>query len=280
MTDDREREPAMQPDDAMTVALNVSDLTVSLNAPGLTADVSDLQRTQRLPVRRPPEPKVADTQRLDQQRPDQTMLYTDDGHAHAPTVVGGALAPTVNLAEVRGTDEIAPLGPGEYRHFGPGIPAPPTNRVPSQAAAVWHGEPPTAAEPRRRRALLGGWLLPILVLIVVLAVLYWFRMGTPVSVTGATARAQPSAVSCGDTATVIGTMQTNGGSGTVSYQWKRSDGTESAVLQQHFAKGTHQTSVTLLWTFSGRGSVQATATLDVLTPNVASASTTFSYACK
>ena len=133
---------------------------------------------------------------------------------------------------------------------------------------------------RSHRRALRGWLLPIIVLIAVLAILAWFNLGKPIAVTGATARAQSSALTCGETATITGTLQTNGEPGTVTYQWTRSDGTKSAELEQHFVKGTRQADVSLLWSFSGQGSVQATATLDVLSPNAASASTEFSYTCK
>jgi hypothetical protein len=53
----------------------------------------------------------------------------------------------------------------------------------------------------------------------------------------------------------------------------------SDVLEQQVAKGAHQVDVSLLWTFNGAGSVQATATLDVLSPTTVTAATTFDYTC-
>lgn len=219
-------------------------------------------------------------QPLTQQMPplDRTAFYTDDREADAPTMVGGPLAPTYNIAEARGTDEIRPLGPGEYRHFGPGVPgAAAVGAV--GAGAAWRGEVPVAEPKRKRRK--GGWLLATIVLIVVLAILaWWYKFGAPIKVTAATAHAQTASVTCGQTETIIGTLTTNGDAGTVTYQWTRSDGTQSAQLQQHFAKGEHSANVSLLWTFSGQGTVNATATLNVISPSSTTAATSFTYSCK
>jgi hypothetical protein len=210
--------------------------------------------------------------------------------SHIATVLGGPLAPTVAVGPAivwapyepvpdEGAEPLRELSPGEYLHFGPGVPVPSVSTT-GHAGEIWRGDVPAAEEPRRRRWLLGGWLLPIIVLIVVLAILAWMRFGRPIAVTGAQAHAQSTTIGCGDTATITGTLQTNGQAGTVSYQWQRSDGTQSAVLQQRFAKGTHQVNVALLWTFSGDGNIHAIATLDVLTPNAVSASTSFTYTCE
>ena len=251
----------MPSDDASTVPLSASDLTVNLDATLLTRQLAE------------------------QTQVDQTLLYTVSGteaapapdQADAPTELGGPLAPTAQVAQALPAAP-APLGPGEFLHFGPGVPAPSTTGT-GQAGAIWRGEAAPPAEPERRR-FRRGWLLPILVLIIVLAILAWLRLSTPIAVTGATARAQLASVTCGATETIIGNLETNGEPGTVTYVWKRSDGTESADLQQHFTKGMKQATVSLMWTFSGQGSLQATATLVVLSSGTASASTTFGYLCK
>jgi len=276
-------------------------VTIERSEPALTVD---LEATQQTPLRAPkPLAQVAvDQTVLDPAPLDQTMALPiarpvqaqepapSPEQAHIATVLGGPLAPTVAVGPAvvwapyapvpdEGAEPLRELSPGEYLHFGPGVPVPSVSST-GQAGAIWRGDVAPEAEPRRRRWLLRGWLLPIIVLIVVLAILAWMRFGHPIAVTGAQARAQSTTIGCGDTATITGTLQTNGEAGTVSYQWQRSDGTQSAVLQQRFAKGTHQVNVALLWTFSGDGNIHATATLDVLSPNAVSASTSFTYTCE
>jgi hypothetical protein len=265
------QEPAASPDQSHTVALPVAG---------------------RVPVQEPaasPEQLHTVVLPVVGQVPTQILAPSPE-QSHIATVLGGPLAPTVAVGPAvvwapyepvpeEGAEPLGELSPGEYLHFGPGVPAPSVSTT-GHAGEIWRGDVPAAEEPRRRRWLLGGWLLPIIVLIVVLAILAWMRFGHPIAVTGAQAHAQSTTIGCGDTATITGTLQTNGEAGTVSYQWQRSDGTQSAVLQQRFAKGTHQVNVALLWTFSGDGNIHATATLDVLTPNAVSASTSFTYTCE
>jgi hypothetical protein len=211
-------------------------------------------------------------QPLAQAQPPQPQAQAQPGAFAAPT-------PTLRFDEIQAVGDDQPLNPGEYRHFGPGVPAQPGAQ--SRAATVWRGESPPAPQgrPKRRRAF-AGWLLALAVFGIVLGILAWFYyFGAPVKVTGATVKGPGSTVACGQTATITGTLQTNGDTGTVTYQWKRSDGTQSNVLTQHFNKGTHQASVVLLWTFNGQGSLKATATLDVISPDPTSSAATFDYAC-
>ncbi|MDH6108878.1 hypothetical protein P3T36_002242 [Kitasatospora sp. MAP12-15] len=177
--------------------------------------------------------------------------------------------------------------PDELRRFGPGVPALAVP-VPALAAAVWHGDATLAdgsdAAPaptaRRRRRALGGWLLPAAVLLAVLAFLAWQRYAPAVQVTGVAVHTDPAGPGCNGTAVVTGTLQTDGGTGTVRYRWERSDGTLSDDLSQPIAKGSKHTDVVLRWTFDGHGSMRATATLDVLSPQSLSAATTFTYTCQ
>jgi hypothetical protein len=157
-----------------------------------------------------------------------------------------------------------------------------------RVADVWHGtvSPSTDARSgivaqgrRPRRRVLGGWLLPAVVLIAVLAYLAWQRYAPTLAVTGATVHTDSAGPACDGTATVTGTLDTNGVAGSVSYRWKRSDGTVSGILQQRVPRGAHRTDVVLRWTFDGHGSVRATATLEVLSPDPTAASATFTYAC-
>lgn len=168
--------------------------------------------------------------------------------------------------------------PGELRRFGPGVPVPAPTHDMSQAAAIWRGDPQPADTKRRRRRLT-TWLLPLLVLIAVLAILLWQHSGSPLTVNGASVSASSPSLTCGGTATVTATIRTNGASGTITYRWRRSDGTISDTLRQQVSKGSNSVQVVLLWSFHGQGSINATATLDVLSPNQLSAATTFAYAC-
>ncbi|WP_055523846.1 hypothetical protein [Streptomyces graminilatus] len=182
------------------------------------------------------------------------------------------------------TEPVAP-GAGETHRFGPGVPTP-TDTTDDRVASVWHGTVSPGARSgnvaqgrRPRRRVLGGWLLPAVVLIAVPAYLAWQRHAPALTVTGATVRTDSAGPACDGTATVTGTLFTNGPAGTVSYRWKRSDGTVSGMLEQQVARGSHRTDVVLRWTFDGHGTLRATATLEVLAPDPTAASATFTYAC-
>lgn len=206
-------------------------------------------------------------------------MSSQESHWSAPeteaiTVVSTANQPTINLA---------PPGPGELLRFGPGVPVPAVTEDLSQAAAVWRGEAlvddGAHARSRRRRRRLLGWLLPLLVLLVVLAILLWQRSGPQPTVNGASVTASPQNVTCNGTANINGTLHTNGASGTITYRWRRSDGTISDTLRQQVTKGSADVHVVLLWSFNGKGTLHATATLEVLSPSPISAAADFTYTC-
>lgn len=71
-----------------------------------------------------------------------------------------------------------------------------------------------------------------------------------------------------------------GGAGTVRYRWRRSDGTDSGVLTQPVPNGRRSTDVVLRWTFQGKGTMQATATLEIVGPGSGSATVAFPYTCR
>jgi hypothetical protein len=171
---------------------------------------------------------------------------------------------------------------GELLRFGPGVPVPAATTDLSQAAAIWRGQArpidDDAARRRRRRRLV-SWLLPVLVLLAVLAILLWQRSGSSLTVTDAAVHAASPSLTCDGTATITATIHTNGANGAITYRWRRSDGTTSDTLRQQTTKGSTDVHVVLLWSFHGHGSLNATATLDVLSPSQLSASTTFAYAC-
>ncbi|MFC6594014.1 hypothetical protein [Kitasatospora paranensis] len=187
-------------------------------------------------------------------------------------------APGVARAPAAPEPPVLPAAPAAdegLRRFGPG--------VPPQAAAVWHGTAaaapvPVPEAPRRRRRWL---LLPLVLLIAVLAWFGWERYGRPAAVTGVSVRTDNArGPGCDGTAVVTGTLATDGGAGTVRYRWRRSDGTDSGVLTQAVPSGRATTEVVLRWTFQGKGAMQATATLEVVTPGSGQASVSFPYTCR
>ncbi|MER5640593.1 hypothetical protein ABT095_27050 [Kitasatospora sp. NPDC002227] len=191
-------------------------------------------------------------------------------------------APAVAQPEPEPAEATGEPGADGLRRFGPGVPGA-AGEVPALAAAVWHGTvrpgEPTEAEapkPRRRRR---WWLLPLVVLLAVLGWLFWQGSAKPLSVTAVSVRTDQGGPSCDGTETVTGTLRTEGRGGTVTYRWRRSDGTVSADMAQPVPKGSHQTDVTLRWTFEGKGTMAATATLEVLSPDSRSASAAFTYTC-
>lgn len=271
---------AKQPDDAVTVPLGAAQPTVPLGAALPTVPLDAALPTVPLGVLQ--QTVQLHTDARTEQVSDPAPTATEATGASVTVAVTRPWTPTsvlepVPAADTRPAAEIPRPGPGEYLRFGPGVPAAaPAER--SRAAATWRGEA-LPEEPGRRRRAWTRWILPFLVLLAVLAVLLWQRVGDPIAVTGLTVHTEVATVSCGETATVTGVLRTNGAAGTITYQWKRSDGTVSDQLRQQVAKGAKQVDVVLLWQFSGQGDLRPTATLDILSPGSAHASTTFGYAC-
>ncbi len=109
---------------------------------------------------------------------------------------------------------------------------------------------------------------------------WWERLHNKVMVSSvAVAPAQLFDGKCNVQFDIVGTITTNGKAGTISYQWLRSDGQNSGTLTQTVASGQTSTAVHLYWKFTGEGSMNASATLHVLTPTVTDGSTRFRYSC-
>ncbi|MFD0568346.1 hypothetical protein ACFQ0T_02470 [Kitasatospora gansuensis] len=158
--------------------------------------------------------------------------------------------------------------PDGLRRFGPG--------VPPQAAAVWHG---TAEPPRKRRWR--RWLLLPLLLALLAALGYWAwqQYGRPMVVDSVAVSTEPAPLGCEGTQVIRATLATDGGGGDLRYRWRRSDGTDSGELTQHIARGHRSTELVLRWSFHGQGSMDATATLELLAPEAHTAGVSFTYAC-
>jgi hypothetical protein len=156
--------------------------------------------------------------------------------------------------------------------FGPGV----VNRPP--AWRVSESRKRRRRRRGRRRAIASG--LVTLGLLAGVGGYLWWQRQNPLEVTAAVvAPAQPPGDQCDVTVDVVGTVQTNGRRGTITYQWIRSDGEASAVLDQSVPDGDASTQVHLFWTFSGEGSYRATATLKILAPTPMETSGEFTYAC-
>lgn len=179
-----------------------------------------------------------------------------------------------------------------YVHFGPGVPVA-ASPPPDRATAIWRGTTEggegasgtAAAATTVRTPRSGGqrWILPLTVLILVVAVVLYFLFGRSsptMSVSGVTVHTSSAKVTCSGQETLTGVITTDGGAGTLDYQWVRSDGTKSDLLHQVVNSGDKVVDVTLVWNFEGTGSLHATAVLDILGPGTArSASASFDYSC-
>ncbi|GGX06128.1 hypothetical protein GCM10010297_29610 [Streptomyces malachitofuscus] len=158
---------------------------------------------------------------------------------------------------------------GAVLRFGPGV-----QRALAHRTARTPLPPPS---PPRRRGL-RRHALPALVVLAVLVLLAWQRVG-PLTVRAATVTAPPAAVECDGTADLVGTVTTNGRPGTLTYRWVRSDGTASDVLREEVARGQRQARLHLLWTFEGPGRYEAKAELRILSPSDRTATASLTYDC-
>jgi serine/threonine-protein kinase len=159
--------------------------------------------------------------------------------------------------------------------FGPGISSSPP--------PGWSQDRQQTPQRPRRRNLMRQTLFSALTTgLVVAGILYYLaNHHTPrLQVLGASvAAAGGPTQSCNATVDVVGTIQTNGGDGVISYRWSRSDADETDTLTQNVSSGTPVKKVHLLWKISGSGNYLATATLRILGPNPAQATGSFTYKC-
>jgi len=174
----------------------------------------------------------------------------------------------------------------EMIRFGRGVATP---RAPQQTIAApapaWQGStapyPITRRPNQTRRRVISILSGALTVVLLALVGYYIVQRLTPLQLTGiAVGVAQPLGNSCDVQVDVVGNVTSNGGSGTFTYRWVRSDGAATGVFTQAVSFGTEATQVHLLWKFSGKGTLKAKATLQILTPQLAEASTEFTYNCK
>ena len=163
---------------------------------------------------------------------------------------------------------------GTVLRFGPGV----TAAVARRTDRTLHAPPPAPAPPHRTRRL-RRHALPAVVLICVIALLAWQRLGPPLTVGTVRVTARPAALPCDGTADIVGLVTTNGRPGTLSYRWTRSDGTASGVLREVLVRGRKQARLHLLWTFQGRGRYAARAELHLMSPVNRTVVTSVTYDC-
>lgn len=175
----------------------------------------------------------------------------------------------------------------EVLRFGRGVaPLPQPQRRPPLADTGWAGDLPEPRRPARRRRPWRARILGIMSTIVTLVLLAWVgyqivQRLIPLRVGGVTvALSEPLGDKCDVQAKVVGTIRTNGAAGTISYRWITSDGKTTAILNEQVNLGTSQVQVPLLWTFSGKSTIRAKATLHILSPSETQAATEFTYSCK
>ena len=219
---------------------------------------------------------------------DETVALADETVALAPETVALA-AETVALADATAPADTAADTAADattYVRFGPGVPMP-KPPAPDRATALWRGEVGAAgpgADPAltwRRRTQ--RWILPLTVLILVIAALIYYLWGrgagNPLTVEGANVQVSERSVGCGGTERLTAVIPTNGSAGTIAYRWLRSDGTSSELLTQQVTSGERQVSVALDWSFDGRGTIDASATISILSPQAEKATAFFQYHC-
>lgn len=174
-------------------------------------------------------------------------------------------------------------GPGERSaivRYGPGVPAVlPEGAAGPTAEEVWRRELPGE---RRRRRRGQAWRIVSLVvsaaLIVASAVVIYLRLHhPPLKITGVSIARR---VKSGCTAEVTALIRTNGGPGTIAYEWQFTPSLEAAQsLRQSVAAGQSQVYLTEELEGQGHGSLTQTVTLRVLSPGQGSASVPVDISC-
>ncbi|WP_433445845.1 hypothetical protein ACQPXS_47605 (plasmid) [Streptomyces sp. CA-142005] len=172
-------------------------------------------------------------------------------------------------------DESATTAPDRVEdtvlRFGPGVTAAAAHRI--------HSTLPVTPPPGPRSGL-RRYALTALVFLCVLAFLAWQRLGPSVEVRDVSVATRPAKLGCGETAQILAQVTTNGRPGTFTYRWFRSDGTSSDVLRERLPRGQRHATLSLRWTFEGKGHHAGRAELRVLTPSVHTAVTRLTYDCR
>ncbi|MEU0962825.1 hypothetical protein ABZ328_25270 [Micromonospora aurantiaca] len=200
----------------------------------------------------------------------QPTAVPHQGHTTGTAATGAGAYPdrTGHARAVSGV----PAPGGELR-FGPGVPATPPPAPP------WPTAPPIRPRPAWRRVVSVLSTLLTVVLLLTVGLYLWQRL-RPLEVEGVTvAVPRPAGVACDVTVDVVATVRTNGRGGTIRYQWFRSDAPPGAVLTERVGSGQQTAALTLKWTFTGVGTTTGIATVNIVEPTTAQASTRVVYRC-
>lgn len=141
---------------------------------------------------------------------------------------------------------------------------------------------PSARRSHRRpsKAPLQRFWFALLLLLFSIGFLGWrFWLAPPLNIQGTSFDSPLERLTCGETAQIVATINTNGAEGVIRYQWVRSDGTSSSKLRETLPRGTESVQVHTSWSFSGPGKRKAWATLKFIEPKAEAATTTVMYSC-
>ncbi|WP_406425163.1 hypothetical protein [Streptomyces sp. NBC_01589] len=199
-----------------------------------------------------------------------TATVPEQGEPPVTVPVGGFTGPRWQASPATVPDRVE----GTVLRFGPGVTAATAHRIHSTLPVTPPPPPPVPRSGLRRYAL------PALVFLCVLAFLAWQRLGPSVEVRDVSVTARPAELGCGETAQILAQVTTNGRPGTFTYRWFRSDGTSSDVLRERLPRGGRHATLSLRWTFEGKGHRAGRAELRVLTPSVHTAVTRLTYDCR
>jgi serine/threonine-protein kinase len=145
---------------------------------------------------------------------------------------------------------------------------------------AWPGT--VKARTKRRKPRWRGLVSSLITLAIVggIGFYVWHRNQTqPLKVSSVKVALAGQPKNCASTVELTGTIVTNGKGGQITYQWTQNGNAQSAATVTD-ATGQDIVQVTLRWSFHGKGSQQALAELQVLTPTSAVGNTQFAYSCK
>jgi hypothetical protein len=174
----------------------------------------------------------------------------------------------------------AGAGQAGIRRYGPGVPGPAgVGQGAATAEEVWRAGLPSGGRPGRAKQFRrwAGTALSVGLIIVSGAVI-WVRTHHPaLGVTGVAISGQAKS---GCAVDVTGVISTNGGSGTVSYQWVFTPAVSAPQpLRQSVGGGQGSMYVTAAVNGSGHGTLTQQVTLQVLGPGRGSATARVVLSC-
>ncbi|HEY1819092.1 MAG TPA: protein kinase [Trebonia sp.] len=170
-------------------------------------------------------------------------------------------------------------------YAGSPVPAqvgPPERSAPQAATGKGSATPPEWPVPpaRRSRSVWPGVVSTLITAAIVAGggAYYWIHTHQILKVTNLSIKAANQKVGCNGTADLIGTVTTNGHGGPITYRWILG-GVTNPTLKAADQSGSSTVQVELKWPFHNKGTGDAVAELDVLTPQQDTSSITFPYSC-